>query len=109
MEKENFKLIKGPTFRPLFYIVCSIILFWTVFAYFVFMTTSCGTPANKQIPNRIDTVMVRDTLLLRDTVTLRDTVVIYKHDTIRLESEGTKNLKAIIEHQNQMIRNLRKK
>lgn len=91
-------------FRPMFYIVCGIMLFWIIFA--TVALTSCGTPANQR--GKQDSIWLRDTLIMRDTIRIRDTVFITKHDTVRIESEGTKNLKAIIEHQNQMIRKLKK-
>lgn len=91
-------------FRLMFYIVCGIMLFWIIFA--IVALTSCGTPANQR--GKQDSIWVRDTLIMRDTIRIRDTVFITKHDTVRIESEGIKNLKAIIEHQNQMIRKLKK-
>lgn len=93
-------------FRPMFYIVCGIMLFWIIFA--TVALTSCGTPANQR--SKQDSIWVRDTLIMRDTIRVRDTVFITKHDTVRIESasESVKNLKAIIEHQNQMIRKLKK-
>lgn len=93
-------------FRPMFYIVCGIMLFWIIFA--TVALTSCGTPANQR--SKQDSIWVRDTLIMRDTIRIRDTVFITKHDTVRIESESesVKNLKAIIEHQNQMIRKLKK-
>lgn len=100
-------------FRPMFYIVCGIMLFWIIFA--TVALTSCGTPANQR--SKQDSIWVRDTLIMRDTIRIRDTVFITKHDTVRIESNGdphapgqdqVKNLKAIIEHQNQMIRKLKK-
>lgn len=93
-------------FRPMFYIVCGIMLFWIIFA--TVALTSCGTPANQR--SKQDSIWVRDTLIMRDTIRIHDTVFITKHDTVRIESESesVKNLKAIIEHQNQMIRKLKK-
>lgn len=93
-------------FRPMFYIVCGIMLFWIIFA--TVALTSCGTSANQR--SKQDSIWVRDTLIMRDTIRVRDTVFITKHDTVRIESESesVKNLKAIIEHQNQMIRKLKK-
>lgn len=93
-------------FRPMFYIVCGIMLFWIIFA--TVTLTSCGTPANQR--SKQDSIWVRDTLIMRDTIRIHDTVFITKHDTVRIESESesVKNLKAIIEHQNQMIRKLKK-
>lgn len=103
MDNKNIK-DSTSAFRPMFYIVCGIMLFWIIFATVVL--TSCGTPANQR--GKQDSIWVRDTLIMRDTIRIRDTVFITKHDTVRIESEGTKNLKAIIEHQNQMIRKLKK-
>ena len=106
MSNKNDKRLEDTTnaFRPMFYIVCGIMLFWIIFA--TVALTSCGTPANQR--SKQDSICVRDTLIMRDTIRIRDTVFITKHDTVRIESEGTKNLKAIIEHQNQMIRKLKK-
>ena len=100
-------------FRSMFYIVCGIMLFWIIFA--TVALTSCGTPTNQR--SKQDSIWVRDTLIMRDTIRIRDTVFITKHDTVRIESnrepqapgqDQIKNLKAIIEHQNQMIRKLKK-
>lgn len=112
MSNKNYK-DSTSAFRPMFYIVCGIILFWIIFA--TVALTSCGTPANQR--SKQDSICVRDTLIMRDTIRIRDTVFITKHDTVRIESnrepqapgqEQIKNLKAIIEHQNQMIRKLKK-
>lgn len=108
MSNKNDKGLEDTTnsFRPMFYIVCGIMLFWIIFA--TVALTSCGTPANQR--SKQDSIWVRDTLIMRDTIRIRDTVFITKHDTVRIESESesVKNLKAIIEHQNQMIRKLKK-
>lgn len=103
MDNKNNK-DSTSAFRPMFYIVCGIMLFWIIFA--TVALTSCGTPANQR--GKQDSIWVRDTLIMRDTIRIRDTVFITKHDTVRIESESVKNLKAIIEHQNQMIRKLKK-
>lgn len=116
MSNKNNRGLEGNStnaFRPMFYIVCGIMLFWIIFATVVL--TSCGTPANQR--SKQDSIWVRDTLIMRDTIRIRDTVFITKHDTVRIESnrepqapgqDQIKNLKAIIEHQNQMIRKLKK-
>ena len=104
MSNEKFN------WKPLTRILGGIVTGWIIFGILIF--TGCIKPTIKS--NGQDSITGKhrsytgkvDTLFIIDTVYITDTV--YKHDTVRIESESVKNLKAIIEHQNQMIRKLRK-